>query len=47
VLMHLRLAPLSKTSYVFTFHRTGLFDIRCAMHQPEMNGQIEVDDAPK
>jgi plastocyanin len=42
VLMHLRLAPLSKTSYVYTFHREGLFDFRCAVHQPEMGGQILV-----
>ncbi|HZO83491.1 MAG TPA: hypothetical protein VFB33_17495 [Candidatus Binataceae bacterium] len=41
-LMHLRLAPLSKTAYVFTFHREGLFVFRCAIHQPEMNGQILV-----
>ncbi len=41
-LMHLRLAPLSKTAYEFTFHREGLFDYRCAVHQPEMNGQILV-----
>ena len=41
-LMHLRLAPLSKTSYVYTFHHEGLFDFRCAVHQPEMNGQILV-----
>jgi plastocyanin len=41
-LMHLRLAPLSKTSYVYRFHREGLFDFRCAVHQPEMNGQIMV-----
>jgi plastocyanin len=41
-LMHLRLAPLSKTTYVFTFHRGGLIDFRCAVHQPEMNGQILV-----
>ncbi len=39
VLMHLHLAPLSKTTYVFTFHRKGLFVFRCAIHQPEMNGQ--------
>lgn len=42
VLMHQRLAPLSKTSYVYTFHREGLYDFRCAVHQPEMNGQILV-----
>jgi plastocyanin len=41
-LMHLRLTPLSKTSYVYTFHREGLFEFRCAVHQPEMNGQILV-----
>ena len=41
-LMHLRLAPLSKTSYVYTFHREGLIEFRCAVHQPEMNGQILV-----
>ena len=41
-LMHLRLAPLSKTSYIFMFHREGLLDFRCAVHQPEMNGQILV-----
>jgi plastocyanin len=42
VLNHLRLAPLSKTSYVYTFHREGLFDFLCAVHQPEMSGQILV-----
>ena len=41
-LMHLRLVPLSKTSYIYMFHREGLFDFRCAVHQPEMNGQILV-----
>ena len=41
-LMHLRLRPLSKISYIYTFHREGLFDFRCAVHQPEMNGQILV-----
>jgi plastocyanin len=41
-LMHLRLKPLSKTSYIYTFHREGLFAFRCAVHQPEMNGQILV-----
>ena len=41
-LMHLRMPPLSKTSYVYTFHREGLYDFRCAVHQPEMNGQILV-----
>lgn len=42
VLMHVKLAPLSKTSYVFTFHRKGIFTFYCAVHQPEMNGQILV-----
>lgn len=41
-LMHLRLPPLSKTSYVYTFHHEGLLLFRCAVHQPEMNGQILV-----
>ena len=27
VLMHLKLAPLSKTSYVFTFHKDGIFNV--------------------
>jgi plastocyanin len=42
VLMHLRLAPLSKTSYVFTFHQEGIFNFYCVVHQPEMSGQILV-----
>ena len=42
VLMHLKLKPLSKTSYVFTFHKDGIFNFYCAVHQPEMNGQILV-----
>jgi plastocyanin len=42
VLMHLKLAALSKTSYVFTFHQDGIFNFYCAVHQPEMNGQILV-----
>lgn len=42
VLMHLKLLPLTKTSYVFTFHREGIFNFYCAVHQPEMNGQILV-----
>ena len=41
-LMHLRLVPLSQTSHIYTFDREGLFDFRCAVHQPEMNGQILV-----
>ena len=42
VLMHVRLPPLRKTAYTFTFHREGLFDFYCTMHQPEMSGQILV-----
>ena len=42
VLMHLKLMPLTKTSYIFTFHRDGIFNFYCAVHQPEMNGQILV-----
>ena len=42
VLMHLKLTPLTKTSYVFTFHEQGIFNFYCAVHQPEMNGQILV-----
>ena len=47
VLMHLKLLPLSKTSYVFTFHKDGIFNFYCVMHQPEMNGQIMVMPATK
>ena len=47
VLMHLKLLPLSKTSYVFTFHKDGIFNFYCVMHQPEMNGQIMVTPATK
>ena len=42
VLMHAKLAPLTKESYVFTFHKEGLFNFYCAVHQPEMAGQILV-----
>jgi plastocyanin len=42
VLMHLKLMPLTKTSYIFTFHSDGIFNFYCAVHQPEMNGQILV-----
>jgi plastocyanin len=42
VLMHQKLMPLTKTSYIFTFHRDGIFNFYCAVHQPEMNGQILV-----
>jgi plastocyanin len=42
ILMYVRLPPLEKTSYVFTFHEQGLFDFWCLQHQPEMSGQILV-----
>ncbi len=42
VLMHLKLQPLAKTSYLFTFHKEGLFNFYCTMHPPAMNGQILV-----
>jgi|SRR5579862_1275937 plastocyanin len=42
VMMHVRLKPLSKNSWVFTFHKEGIFPFYCAIHQPEMNGQILV-----
>src|ERR1051325_5071991 len=32
VLMKVLLPALKKTSYVFTFHREGLFNFMCAMH---------------
>ncbi|HVM97494.1 MAG TPA: hypothetical protein VMT89_13950 [Candidatus Acidoferrales bacterium] len=42
VLMKVELPPLKKTSFTFTFHREGLFNFYCTMHQPEMSGQILV-----
>ena len=42
ILMYVRLPPLKKSSYVFTFHEEGLFDFWCLQHQPEMSGQILV-----
>lgn len=42
VMMYQRLKPLTKSSWVFTFHREGLFDFKCLTHQPEMSGQILV-----
>ena len=42
VFMKLLLRPLQDTTYVFTFHREGLFNMLCAMHQPSMAGQILV-----
>jgi plastocyanin len=42
VLMYEKLPPLKKTSWIFTFHREGLFGLKCLAHQPEMSGQILV-----
>ena len=41
-LMDLPLAPLSQTSFIFTFHRRGILQFRCLVHQPAMSGQILV-----
>ena len=46
VLMHERLPPAAKTSWVFTFHRAGLYRFYCAMHSPLMSGQILVLESP-
>jgi plastocyanin len=42
VLTHVRLPALEETAYLFTFHREGPFTFYCALHQPEMTGQILV-----
>ncbi len=42
VLMFVSLPKLKETSYVFTFHKEGLFRIYCTMHQPQMSAQILV-----
>jgi plastocyanin/ketosteroid isomerase-like protein len=42
VLMFVLLPRLRETSFVFTFHKEGLFRIYCTMHQPNMSGQILV-----
>ncbi len=42
ILMYEKLPPLTKTTYVFTFHREGLVDFKCLRHQPAMSGQIIV-----
>ncbi len=47
VMMHVKFQPLSKNSWVFTFHQEGVFPFYCAVHQPEMNGQILVLPARK
>jgi plastocyanin len=40
ILMYVKLPPLQKTSYIFTFHEEGTIDFNCMVHQREMNGQI-------
>lgn len=45
-LMHVLLRPLTKTSFVFSFHETGVFPFLCLLHQPEMSGQILVVAPP-
>jgi len=42
VVLQAKLPPLKKTSFVTTFHRAGLFDFYCTVHQPEMSGQVVV-----
>lgn len=42
VLMYVKLPPLQKTSFIFTFHREGEIDFKCLRHQPEMSGQVLV-----
>lgn len=47
VVLQAKLPPLKKTSFVMTFHRAGLFDLYCTMHQPEMSGQVIVTTQPR
>jgi plastocyanin len=42
VLLQTKFAPLSKTTFVMTFHEQGVFPFFCTMHQPAMSGQIIV-----
>ncbi len=42
VLMHWKLPPLAKTVFTYTFKRPGIYPFVCAMHAPEMAGQILV-----
>jgi len=42
VMMNVPLPPVRETSFVFTFHKEGLFYFYCSKHQPSMNGQILV-----
>jgi plastocyanin len=40
--MYVKLDPLAKTTYIFTFHKEGAIDFKCLRHQPEMSGQFLV-----
>jgi plastocyanin len=42
VLMHWKLPALTKTPLTYTFRQPGLYAFICAMHSPEMAGQILV-----
>jgi plastocyanin len=42
VLLKVTLPALSKRSWVFTFHQSGLMHFYCTTHQPEMSGEIPV-----
>jgi plastocyanin len=44
VLLQTKFPPLSKTSFVMTFHDAGVFPFYCTMHQPAMSGQIVVSE---
>ena len=42
VLLQVKLPPLSKTTFVMTFHEEELYPFYCTVHQPAMSGQILV-----
>ncbi|HSY50063.1 MAG TPA: cupredoxin domain-containing protein [Thermoanaerobaculia bacterium] len=42
VLLQTKFAPLTKTTFVMTFHEDGVYPFYCTMHQPAMSGQIIV-----
>ena len=42
VLMKTKLPPLTRTTYVMTFHDAGVYPYYCTVHQPAMSGQIVV-----
>lgn len=42
VLVQTKLPPLSKTTFVMTFHDSGVYPYYCTVHQPAMSGQIVV-----